>query len=479
MRDNTISVKQRPLPLLQQGTKSHLDALVEFLPMVTHEIQDLYRCSALPWVIGFSGGKDSTMVTQLVYNALRQLPEAERLYPVYILAGDTKVEDPAMALRIQLSIRRINAAAQQHTMPVSGHIVVPPVEQTFFVLLIGRGYPAPSSHFRWCTARLKIDPASTFIEERVSQFGEVILVLGARKSESTTRAQTLKAYEIPHSVLRRHSTLPNAYVYAPIADLPTQSVWDYLMNTVSPWGDNNRNLRALYKQSEGECPLVVDTSTPTCGGSRFGCWVCTVSQYNKSLENRCYDEGEEWLQPLLDFRALLKQTIDPAHKLEYRDVRQRRTNRINLTRKGDVSPRSYSLDTRKMLLRLLLEAQIQVQREGPDPNLALITQEEFQEIRRIWMTEDGDWEDSVQSIYREVTGDKTRWPRMDTLLTLRSLKKGKEPGNEVCDGRVPWFGPFGAQLKRILQERASEIPFELIAQLLENERIHLDTPEGS
>jgi DNA sulfur modification protein DndC len=329
---------------------TRLDTLAERVQLLYLEIQDLYKRYRLPWVVGLSGGKDSTATTQLVWRALERLPAAERLYPVFIVGGDTLVEDPAMVARLTLSLRRISDTSQRQDMNFTGHLVRPDLSQRYFVNLIGRGYPAPTTHFRWCTRRLKIAPASAFIEERVSQFHEVIIVLGAREQESTTRAQSMRAYEIPGQILRRHSTLPNAWVYAPIAQWGMQDVWTYLLNNQSPWGDSNRELRMLYKQGEGECPLVVDSSTPTCGGGRYGCWTCTVSTHNRSLEAR-YEDGEDWLRPLLDFRELLKTTIDPAHKLEFRDVRQRRSNIIKLTRRGEVSPRSYSLETRKMLLR--------------------------------------------------------------------------------------------------------------------------------
>lgn len=387
---------------------TRLDTLAERVQLLYLEIQDLYKRYRLPWVVGLSGGKDSTATTQLVWRALERLPAAERLFPVFIIGGDTLVEDPAMVARLTLSLRRISATSQRQDMNFTGHLVRPDLSQRYFVNLIGRGYPAPTTHFRWCTRRLKIAPASAFIEERVSQFHEVIIVLGAREQESTTRAQSMRTYEIPGQILRRHSTLPNAWVYAPIAQWGMQDVWTYLLNNQSPWGDSNRELRMLYKQGEGECPLVVDSSTPTCGGGRYGCWTCTVSTHNRSLEAR-YEDGEDWLRPLLDFRELLKITIDPAHKLEFRDVRQRRTNIIKLTRRGEASPRSYTLETRKMLLRRLLEAQVEVQREGPDPGMQLISLEELREIRRLWITEDGDWDDSVRAIHSEVIGGEVSW----------------------------------------------------------------------
>lgn len=436
---------QEPLIVFQQPP-SHLDQLIRRLGEITSEIQRLYLQQQRNWVIGYSGGKDSTMTVQLVYRALAQLPEDARRYWVYVVAGDTLVEDPAMATRIQGSVRRMNDAAKRDNMPLSAHIVSPRLQETYFVKVIGSGYPPPTSHFRWCTPRLKIDPSTEFIEKRVADTGKVILVLGARTSESTTRAQTMADYQIPGSVLRSHSTLPQARVYCPIEYLSTAAVWDYLINTTNPWGDSNRNLRALYKQDSGECPLVIDTSTPSCGNSRFGCWVCSVASHNKSLENR-FDDGEEWLLPLIDYRELLVQMIDPTHKLDYRDIRQRRTNKINLTRKGEVSPRSLTLQTRHMLLHRLLETQLAVQKDGPDPALSLISAEELGEISRIWYEEDGDWSQSAERIYSEVMGTPPPWTQDKSRV-------------------------FDQQDRDVFAAAATEheVPMELLMQVIEAER---------
>jgi DNA sulfur modification protein DndC len=156
---------------------------------------------------------------------------------------------------------------------------------------------------------MKIQPANRFILDRVAEFGEVVMVLGARRGESSTRDQVLKAHEIAGSRLRRHTSLPNAFVYAPIEEFTTEDVWLYLLQVKCPWRTDNTRLIGMYKNAQGgECPLVVDTSTPSCGNSRFGCWVCTVVQQDHSME-AMIDNGEEWLEPLLDFRNLLASTL--------------------------------------------------------------------------------------------------------------------------------------------------------------------------
>ena len=281
------------IPVVQpQLTKEQLDDL--------HlQIQRIYQQNDMPWIVGFSGGKDSTATLQLVWNAISKLPESERIKKVYVLSSDTLVETPVIVDYIDSTLEKINTASIDQSMPVEAHKVSPILEETFWVKLIGMGYPAPSTTFRWCTDRLKIQPANKFILDKVSEFGEAIVVLCVRKDESVTRAQSMSLQEIKNSVLRRHTTLPNAFVYAPIEDFTTQDVWSYLLNVKSPWGNKNRDLVAMYQNAQsGECPLVVDTTTPSCGNSRFGCWTCTVVQKDHSME-ALIDNGEEWLEPLL------------------------------------------------------------------------------------------------------------------------------------------------------------------------------------
>ena len=213
---------------------------------------------------------------------------------------------------------------------------------------------------------MKITPANRFIEEKVTQYGEVIVVLGVRKTESSTRMQLMNTYQINSHLLRRHTSLRGAYVYAPIADFSTDDVWTYLLQVPSPWGGNNRDLAALYRNANaGECPLVIDTSTPSCGNSRFGCWVCTVASRDASME-ALIDNGEEWMEPLLAFREWLAKTTDPERKREFRDIRGR-DGRVILKKDGTPAARTYKLEVSKDMLEKVLRVQQDVQRHGPDP----------------------------------------------------------------------------------------------------------------
>jgi DNA sulfur modification protein DndC len=161
---------------------------VENVEELMQEIQELYCLDSIPWVIGYSGGKDSTATVQLIWNAIAGLPLDKRTKSIHVITTDTLVENPIVAAWVQNSLTQMKRAAVEQQMPFEPRLLTPEVAQTYWVGLIGKGYPAPRHKFRWCTGRLKIDPSNSFIRDVVRASGEAIVVLGTRKTESINRA---------------------------------------------------------------------------------------------------------------------------------------------------------------------------------------------------------------------------------------------------------------------------------------------------
>lgn len=396
-----------------------------FVDEITADLRDSYLGDSRPWIVGFSGGKDSTMLVQLVYYTLASMRATERRKHVYVLASDTRVETPSIAARIRKELELLSIAAEHDGLPITTHIVYPKLNDTFWVNLIGRGYPSPTSHFRWCTDRLKIRPASDFIKSVVERSGSVLVVLGARKAESGTRAQTMRAREIENQKFRPHSDLPRAWVYTPIENLTTNEVWTYLLQVRSPWGGDNRGLIALYKRAAGgECPLVIDTSTPSCGQSRFGCWTCTVVESDRSMES-LVELGEKNLEPLLEFRDYLKEVRDkPGARQD-----KRRNGLDAYNRDGELMRGTgpFTHETRRDLLFRLLVAQ---RRSG----LTLIEGDELAAIQQIWVREEQNPQpvDAVRLIWeRAYQGERTMVHDRDEKRN--HLSKEEALLREVCE----------------------------------------------
>ncbi len=380
---------------------------------IREHIKAVYLTNNRPLIVGFSGGKDSSAATQLLWEAIEGMPRADLCNDIHIISTDTLVEMPYVIDYIKTSLNRMNEAAQIKQLPIRAHQLRPTLEDSYWVNLIGKGYPAPSRQFRWCTERLKIEPVNRFIEGYVSRWGEVTVVLGARRHESATRTQVLNKKKRDSLGLSRHPTLPAAYVFTPIEDLTTDDVWTYLLSKPCPWGMNNRDLAAMYQNaSSGECPIVIDNSTPSCGNSRFGCWVCTLVRRDTTMEN-LIDSGEDWMTPLLEFRNLLSETQDPAQKPKYRSYK-RRDGRVSFVRdKTKIAYGPYKLEWRKEFLRRILQMEKQFRETAPDKAFSVISIEELQLIRQYWREEEYDWEDSVPRLYNEITGINYPWHTED------------------------------------------------------------------
>ncbi|MFM5047905.1 DNA phosphorothioation system sulfurtransferase DndC [Aeromonas veronii] len=393
------------------------------------EVQRIYCADKRPWVIGYSGGKDSSAVLTLVYLALLGLPPELRHKDVFVVSSDTLVETPVVVDLIIRTMEQIEKGAKRDALPITSHPVVPKTHETFWVNLLGKGYPAPTRSFRWCTERMKINPVSDFIKDKVSQFEEVIVVLGSRSSESASRAQVIAKHKIDGTRLARHTTLANAFIYTPIDTWDVEDVWKLLRGAFkyapddveeweNPWGGNNRPLWTLYMDSsgQGECPLVIDDSTPSCGNSRFGCWTCTVVTKDRAMES-LIQNGEDWMLPLLKFRNQLALTTDPAQKDTYRNYK-RRTGKVSyqyakegeeLSAERKHVPGPYWLRYRQEWLKELLEMERDLNLRGH--TITLITKPELHAIRQEWLTDpnEPDWNDSLPAIYREVYGEDLDW----------------------------------------------------------------------
>ena len=305
------------------------------------------------------------MLASLIFDAVLSVPAVQRKKPVSILCTDTRVEIPAIAEMVEGTLARMQKGSQQNGLNIEVNLLKPPPEQSFWVNIIGRGYPPPNRTFRWCTQRLKIDPVTVFVNQRLGHWGEAILHLGARRAESTTRAQTMAGRETRNG-LHRHPDLPRVYVSNPIEFLTTEEVWAYLLQKPNPWGGDNHALYKLYSNaSNGECPIQIDTSTPACGHSRFGCWTCTVVDRDKASEG-LLAAGDERMEHLIEFRETLLEFRNPDNG--WRDSR-----RMN----GKESPGPLLIKGRRELLKQLLKLQ-------EETGLMLITPEELLLVQQLW-----------------------------------------------------------------------------------------------
>lgn len=305
-----------------------LESTAERISLVKQEIAENYQKDSKPWVITYSGGKDSTMTLQLVLEAVAENPKRE----THILYADTKVEPPPVINNAKRLLRKIEMWAKKHDLPIITEVLHPKLEDNFFVLVLGKGYLPPTRWFRWCTERLKVRPIKQYIRSIIKKYGDCTVLLGMRLKESATRDNGLK--KRGYSKWMPFEGLKGATIYAPILELSIEDVWTYLLNNQSPWGMDNHLLRSLYTGGNSSCSLF-------CGGIRFGCWVCTVVKKDRCTEGLSQLPEWEWLSMLITYRDKLS------------EVRNNPANRILRRINGKSYLGPLNLETRKRLYREL------------------------------------------------------------------------------------------------------------------------------
>lgn len=327
-------------------------------------IVSAYNSDNDPWVIGYSGGKDSTAVVKLVFQSLLRVDDPQK--PVTVIYCDTGVEIPMASALARQALKSLEGEAREFKLPISVRILSPSIKERFFVKVIGRGYPPPTDKFRWCTDRLRINPVSRFLESENARSATV--VLGVRESESATRNLTLRENGTHDRFWRKQHGQSNRRLFMPILDYSIRDVW--LANLLV---DRPRSLRAkevanLYASASGECPTVREVEGAPCGKARFGCWTCTVAKNGVTLRN-LIASGSHSLGPLLRFRLWMENERDnPRYRWRTR-------------RNGTPGPGPMTLAWRRVALRKLLEAQEQ-------SGMRLIDSEELSAIEKEWQGDD-------------------------------------------------------------------------------------------
>lgn len=333
------------------------------------EIKAEYRANKMPWYLGYSGGKDSSALLKLVYIALKELETPKK--EVTIIYCDTGVEIPLIRAYVLRTLDAILLAAEHDGVPLTKQIASPGLTNSYFVKVIGRGYPPPTNKFRWCTDRLRISPVDQILANERCE--ENIVLLGVRKGESTERDKTISKHQTENDKYFRQAKRADRIIYSPIVDYSTDDVWSTLMDDDTPGAIDTRTLADLYKSASGECPLVRDPVAPPCAKGRFGCWTCTVVRRDRAMENITLEEKYTQLSPLLEFRNWL---------LEIRDMPAYRCSR---RRNGVSGLGPFTLDAREEILGRLFAAQAA---SGWD----LITEIEVAEITRLWdVDRQGSW----------------------------------------------------------------------------------------
>jgi len=296
-------------------------------------------------IVSFSGGKDSSVVLQSVLAAI-----AGTSKKLFIMTADTLMEIPYFQEYLNRTKSAIKTYIQAAKINAELITVYPDPRHTFWVSILGMGYPAAHMGFRWCTKKLKIAPISNFIEIITFQ-KEYTCFIGVRRAESALRAR----------IYQRKDFKPN--YYAPILNWTAYDVWGFLMTEPCPWGDHSELIK-VYKYSSDEC--VYGEKQGVCvGNARYGCWACPL-QKSSQLDLIGFHTGEvKRYQALKDFKNIL---VNTANNTAYRS---------RIRRNGKEGPGPFLVSIRQKLYAKLKRLEIET-------GWHLITKEEENLIFNHW-----------------------------------------------------------------------------------------------
>jgi DNA sulfur modification protein DndC len=328
------------------------------------------------WIVGFSGGKDSTAVLKIFASSLRRCAvQPGRIDVIYC---DTGVENPALDRYVKALFRDLNAEFQATDSAFQTQILMAPIAERFFVKIIGRGYPPPTNSFRWCTKSLRIKPVARFISDAARE--DTIVALGVRRGESVQRDRSLNgsgAWQTQEEAGRRYR------LFLPILNLDVADVWDAVFALPSPKSIQPKLLEQLYRNASGECPVIKSPQAAPCASGRFGCWTCTVVRRDRSSEF-LIEAGHKTLKPYLEFRNWLA------------TIRNDPTRRWSKRRNGAQRLGPFTLKARLEILQALQNLEQRTAQQ-------LLLAEELEEIRRLWeldrdLDETMDWGKALKII---------------------------------------------------------------------------------
>lgn len=150
-----------------------------------------YAYDKTTWVVGFSGGKDSTALATFLDYAFSngQLKRPENLIIAY---SDTLMELPSLEYGAHALLNKLQGKGWQVRRSKPQLEVKDQRTERFFVTMLGKGYPPPNNRFRWCTDRMKGQKIDGMYKAIAEEYGnDYIGFDGIRKGESAVRDRVI------------------------------------------------------------------------------------------------------------------------------------------------------------------------------------------------------------------------------------------------------------------------------------------------
>ena len=313
------------------------------------------------WTIGFSGGKDSGTVASLVPHLIRtgKVPRPETLTVLY---ADTRMELPPLRAAADEMLAALRG------MGIRTQVVLPPMEDRFFVYMLGRGVPPPSNTFRWCTPMLKVDPMVSALRSLREFSGEkVLMITGVQVGESAARDGRIalscgkNGAECGQGWFQETTPESVADTLAPILHWRVCHVWQWLRDYAPELGFPTRLIAESYGGDEAEEI-----------NARTGCVGCNLASRDLALEAIVRNPKWEHLAPLMELREVYAELKRPWRRLR-KDGTERRKDGVMVQNPNRMGPltfeaREWGLDQIKRI-----QAAARVDLINSDEELAIRT----------------------------------------------------------------------------------------------------------
>jgi DNA sulfur modification protein DndC len=290
-------------PTLWEGERISIEQSLE----LTAQSLNAYGTDYDHWAIAFSGGKDSSAtVTAVVYLIEQGRVKAPK--SLTVLMSDTRMELPPLFSTAMTIMRELRQRG------VKAEVVMPALDDRFFVYMFGRGVPPPSNTFRWCTAQLKIEPMELALKNLRDFYGKKFLMLtGVRIGESAARDARIAVScgknnsECGQGWFQEHTPQDVADTLAPLLHWRLCHVWDWLTGMVPEGmehGFSTKLIAAVYGQDEN-----LETH------ARTGCVGCNLASRDFALEEIIKRSQWAQYQPLMELRPLYAELKHPRRRI--------------------------------------------------------------------------------------------------------------------------------------------------------------------
>lgn len=291
-------------------------------------IRQTWEADPRPFYVCFSGGKDSTLLLQLVLEVRDASENKKKVYASFANTGYEMNGKLAQMNKIWPQLEAIGVYIRE---------VKPPPEKKILVRIIGDGYPSPDFLCRYCTSESKRDPQ--YAEEKVFALWHdgLIVCVGSRKEESVKRRKSLEKLGAPDVKELKHKRLKLENFF-PLADVSTSELWEYLENLDKfKWGGTCDELVAtMYSENKQR--------------QRDGCWLCTVANESAGKCKLCARGQNEFRQ----FLRMASHDQERRHLITNERIRKNSSKYVGTT----YAFGRFTLTARREILDKLQEAEL-------------------------------------------------------------------------------------------------------------------------